>query len=72
MLIWTLVQPLVTWSRTERERRLFHVCVQVQAQLMARYPGYQTGTVHTVPDALEGEVKEMLSQILSSSEPERR
>ena len=64
MLIWELVAPLVTWTTTERERRLFHVCVQVQATLMARYPGYQTPSVHTVPDALAAEVKEILREIL--------
>jgi hypothetical protein len=64
MLIWELVQPLVQWSQAEREQRLFPVCAQVQAQLMARHPGYQTASVHTIPDACEGEVKEMLHAIL--------
>lgn len=64
MLIWTLVEPLVTWTVAERERRLFQVCVQVQAQLMARYPDYHTVNQHTVPDALAEEVKEILYAIL--------
>jgi hypothetical protein len=68
MLIWTLVKPLVTWSQAERERRLFHVCVQVQSALITRYPGYQTASVHTIPEALEGEVKAMLAEILSAYE----
>jgi hypothetical protein len=64
MLIWELVQPLVQWSQAEREQRLFHVCVQVQAALITRYPGYQTTSVHVVPDAVVDEVKEMLKEIL--------
>jgi hypothetical protein len=71
MLIWTLVTPLVQWSQAEREQRLFPVCAQVQAQLMARHPGYQTASVHTIPDACEGEVKEMLHAILrTGADPE--
>jgi hypothetical protein len=64
MLIWEFVQPLVTWSVAEREQRLFHVCVQVQSQLIARHPGYQTTSVHVVPDAVVEEVKEMLGALL--------
>ena len=64
MLIWTLVEPLVTWTPTERQQRLFHVCVQVQARLMARYPDYHTVTPQTVPDALAEEVKEIVYAIL--------
>jgi hypothetical protein len=71
MLIWELVQPLVTWSVAEREQRLFHVCVQVQSSLIARHPRYQTASVHTIPDACEGEVKEMLHAILrTGADPE--
>lgn len=70
MLIWTLVKPLVAWSQAERERRLFHLCVQVQAALMARYPGYTTPSVHTVPEAVVDDVtilvKEMLGAELSA------
>jgi hypothetical protein len=62
--IWDLVQPLVTWTPAQRERRLFHVCCQVQAQLMAKYPGYQSVNQYTVPEAVEGEVKAMLKEIL--------
>jgi hypothetical protein len=64
MLIWELVQPLVQWSPAEREQRLFHVCVQVQSSLLARHPGYQTASVYMIPDACEGEVKEMLGALL--------
>lgn len=67
MLIWTLVQQLgVDWPRAERQRRLFHVCVRVQATLMARYPGYQTTSVHTVPEAVVDEVKEMLRNLTAT------
>jgi hypothetical protein len=62
--IWDLLQPLVAWSLHERQQRLFHICVQVQAQLVARYPGYQTPTVHTVPEAVVDEVEEMLRALL--------
>jgi hypothetical protein len=47
---------------------LFDVCVQVQSALITRYPGYQTASVHTIPEALEGEVKAMLAEILSAYE----
>jgi hypothetical protein len=67
VLIWDLVKPLVTWTPAQRERRLFHVCCQVQAQLMATYPGYQTTNQHTVPDAVVDEVKEMLGALLSQT-----
>jgi hypothetical protein len=65
MLIWHLVQQLgVRWSRGERARRLFRLCVQVQARLMARYPDYHNLQVHHIPPAVVEEVEDMLSDIL--------
>jgi hypothetical protein len=63
--IWHLLEQAgVRWSRNERERRLFHVCVQVQARLIERYPDYTVPQVHVVPEALVDEVKEMLDEVL--------
>jgi hypothetical protein len=62
--IWDLVQSMVVWTLEERTQRLFEVCVQVQARLMARYPGYQPLTPHMVPEAVAGEVKEMLDVLV--------
>jgi hypothetical protein len=62
--IWDLVHPLVVWTLEERSQRLFALCVQVQARLMARYPGYQPLTPHTVPEAVAAEVKEMLDVLV--------
>jgi quercetin dioxygenase-like cupin family protein len=62
--IWDLVRPLVTWSRAERERRLFHVCVQVQARLLARYPDYHTTEVYVIPPAVAAEVQTMLTTLV--------
>lgn len=66
MLIWDLVKPLVTWSRVERERRLFSLCVQVQATLMTRYPGYQTTSQHEIPAALAAEAETLIKEILDA------
>jgi hypothetical protein len=38
----------------------------VQAALMARYPGYQTASVHTVPDRLADEVTTLVKEILGA------
>lgn len=69
MLIWTLLQDLgIRWTPAQREQRLFPVCCVVQATLSARHPGYTTPGVHDVPRALVEETREIIRQILSSSE----
>lgn len=56
----------VQWTRNEQERRLFPLCVQVQARLHERYGvAYQTTSVSQVPDAYMEDVKEMMGEILS-------
>lgn len=73
MLIWPLVQDLgVAWSRTERERRLFALCCQVQATLSARYPGYTTPQVHEVPAALVEETQTILEELLHADRAAHR
>ena len=60
--ILTLVQALgVQWTREEQERRLFPLCVQVQAELWRRYGArYTTADVSQVPEAYELEAKEII------------
>jgi hypothetical protein len=66
MLIWDLIKARgVAWTRATRERQLFWVCVQVQARLMARHPGYRTTQVHHIPPAVVEEVKGILDDLLS-------
>ena len=67
MLIIALVKGLgVTWTRGEQERRLFPLCVQVQAQLAARHgPAYHTPHISQVPETYCAEAKEMLGALLS-------
>lgn len=62
VVILTLVQQLgVQWTRGEQERRLFPLCVQVQAELLRRHGAtYRTPDVSQVPEMYEAEVKEML------------
>ena len=69
VLIRDLVQQLgVTWSRSEQERRLFALCVQVQATLMQRYGhDYQIPDISVVPRAYTEEAKEIIGEELSQS-----
>jgi hypothetical protein len=65
MLIWDLIKARVRWSRAERRRRLFYLCVQVQARLLARYPDYHNLNVQDVPPALAADVLDVLPQLKS-------
>lgn len=66
VVIAALVQQLgVTWTRAEQERRLFALCVHVQATLSQRHGAtYRTPDVGVVPATYTAEVKEMLGEIL--------
>ena len=51
----------VQWTRREQERRLFHLCVQVQARLAERHgAAYRTPDVSRVPEAYQDEAKEII------------
>lgn len=57
----------VQWSRQEQERRLFPLCVHVQAVLMERHGrNYTTCEVGLVPDEYVDEVKEIIGGELST------
>ena len=62
LTVLDLVRELgVQWTRQERERRLFPLCVQVQAELWRRHGDrYTTPDVSQVPEAYEAEVKEII------------
>lgn len=62
MTILELVQQLgVQWTRSEQERRLFALCVQVQAALAQRHgEAYTTADVSQVPAAFVDEAKEII------------
>ena len=69
MRVLTLVQQLgVQWTRSEQERRLFPLCVQVQAELMRRHGDtYRTPDVSQVPEAYTEEAKEIIGAELLQS-----
>ena len=63
MTILELVQQLgVQWTRSEQERRLFALCVQVQATLRERHgDAYHTPDVSQVPEGYVHEAKEIVA-----------